>query len=69
MGIRRSYETTYIINAVLEDAEIEAVIQRVNSFITDQGGKIVEENQWADGVWPILSRRSTMASMFTLFLN
>jgi len=46
MGIRRSYETTYIINAVLEDAEIEAVIQRVNSFITDQGGKIVEENQW-----------------------
>lgn len=46
MTIRRLYESTYVINAALEDAEIEAVIKRVNDFITEHGGKIVEENKW-----------------------
>lgn len=46
MTIRRSYESTYVINAALEDAEIEAVIKRVNDFITEHGGQIVEENKW-----------------------
>lgn len=42
----RSYETTYIMNAALEDAEIEAAILRINTFIGEQGGKIREENKW-----------------------
>jgi small subunit ribosomal protein S6 len=46
MSIRRQYESTYVINAALEDAEIEAVIKRVNDFITEHGGQIVEENKW-----------------------
>ncbi len=46
MSVRRTYETTYILNAILEDAEIEAIIQRINGFITEHGGTIVEENHW-----------------------
>ncbi len=46
MSVRRSYESTYILNAALEDAEIEAAILRINTFITEHGGKLVEENQW-----------------------
>ncbi|NQW30657.1 MAG: 30S ribosomal protein S6 [Ignavibacteria bacterium] len=46
MTIRRAYESTYVINAALEDAEIEAVSKRVNDFITENGGQIVEENKW-----------------------
>lgn len=46
MSDTRSYETTYIMNAALEDAEIEAAILRVNTFIGEHGGKIREENKW-----------------------
>ena len=46
MSESRSYETTYIMNAALEDAEIEAAILRVNTFIGEHGGKIREENKW-----------------------
>lgn len=46
MSVRRSYETTYILNAALEDAEIEAGVKRVTDFVTEHGGTIIEVNQW-----------------------
>ncbi|MCO6466265.1 MAG: 30S ribosomal protein S6 [Bradyrhizobiaceae bacterium] len=46
MSELRSYESTYIMNAALEDPEIEAAILRVNTFIAEHGGKIREENKW-----------------------
>jgi small subunit ribosomal protein S6 len=46
MSVQRLYETTYILNAALEDAELEAIAQRVNDFITEQGGELVEVNKW-----------------------
>jgi small subunit ribosomal protein S6 len=46
MSIRRQYESTYIMNAALEDGEIETLIQRVSDFITEHGGNIIELNKW-----------------------
>ncbi len=46
MSIRRSYESTYILNAALEDAEVEAIVKRVTDFVTEHGGSIMEINQW-----------------------
>ena len=46
MSIRRTYESTYILNAALEDAEIESVINRVTEFVTERGGTVIEVNQW-----------------------
>ena len=40
MSVRRLYESTYIINAALEDAEIESVIARTSEYIEQHGGKM-----------------------------
>jgi small subunit ribosomal protein S6 len=46
MSVRRLYETTYIINAALEDAEVDSVEARIAGYITEQGGTILETNKW-----------------------
>lgn len=46
MSIRRLYESTYIINAALEDAEADAVVKRVTDYIEEHGGTMVEVNKW-----------------------
>jgi small subunit ribosomal protein S6 len=46
MSVRRVYETTFIINAALEDNDIESVIQKVTSYIENHGGVIKEVNKW-----------------------
>ena len=40
------YETTTIINASLDDAQIEAVIGRVQETITKNGGSITKLDKW-----------------------
>lgn len=46
MSVRRLYESTYIINAALEDAEVDGVVQRVTDYIEEHGGTLVEMNKW-----------------------
>jgi small subunit ribosomal protein S6 len=42
----RTYETTFIVNASLDDAQVEAVIARVQETITKNGGTIKAVNKW-----------------------
>jgi small subunit ribosomal protein S6 len=46
MSIRRIYETTFIVNAAIEDADVEAVISKVSGYIENNGGQINEINRW-----------------------
>jgi small subunit ribosomal protein S6 len=46
MSERRLYETTFIVNAALEDSDIEAVITKVLNQVTNNGGNIQEINKW-----------------------
>ena len=46
MSERRVYETTFIINAALEDNDIEAVITKVTGYIENHGGKVEEIDRW-----------------------
>ena len=43
---KRLYETTFIVNASLDDAQIEAGIGRVQDVITKNGGTITAMNRW-----------------------
>lgn len=45
MSVRRLYETTYILNAALEDADIDAIVKRVNDFLEENGAQLVELNK------------------------
>ena len=46
MSERRLYETTFIVNAALEDNDIEAVINKVINQISNNSGTIQEINKW-----------------------
>ena len=46
MAQRRLYETTIIVNAALEDDDIEAIVRRVSDYIENHGGNIIDTNKW-----------------------
>jgi len=43
---RKTYETTFIVNAALDDAQVDAVIARVQSTIDKNGGVTTAVNKW-----------------------
>jgi small subunit ribosomal protein S6 len=43
---KRKYETTFIVNASLDDTQVDTVIGRVQDTITKNGGAIVATNKW-----------------------
>jgi small subunit ribosomal protein S6 len=43
---QRTYESTFIINASLDDPQVDAVIGRVQEVITKNGGTITALNKW-----------------------
>lgn len=45
MNVVRQYESTYILNAALEDTEIEEIINRITQYVTEHGGKTIELNK------------------------
>lgn len=42
----RSYESVVIINAALEDEQIESTIARIHETINTHGGEIIEMDKW-----------------------
>ena len=42
----RNYESVVLINAALEDEQIEATISRILEVLTTNGGEIVEVDKW-----------------------
>jgi small subunit ribosomal protein S6 len=46
MAEKRLYETTFIVNASLEDQEIDAVVSKVTGYIENHGGEIKTLDRW-----------------------
>ncbi|MCX6133569.1 MAG: 30S ribosomal protein S6 [Ignavibacteriales bacterium] len=44
--VKRVYETTFIVNASLDDHQIDAVIEKVKDLIIKNGGEIREFVKW-----------------------
>jgi small subunit ribosomal protein S6 len=42
----QTYELTYIINAVINDDQIRGLVNRVHKFIDENGGDILEVDEW-----------------------
>lgn len=43
---KQSYESVVLINAALEDEQVETTINRIQETITSHGGEIVELDKW-----------------------
>lgn len=46
MSNTRVYETTLIINAAIEDNDVDAAINKVTGYIENHGGEVEEVNRW-----------------------
>ena len=46
MSVKRLYETTIIVNAALEDNDVETVVRRVTEYLENHGASIVEVGRW-----------------------
>ena len=57
---KNAYEFTYIVNAVLSEEQIKAVVERVNKLIKDSGGEIKEVDEWGSRrlAYPINKKRN-----------
>ena len=44
--LKRTYESVVILNAALEDEQIDATIARIQETITTHGGEIVDLDKW-----------------------
>lgn len=42
----KQYELTYIISGVLKNKDIEDIVRRVNNFVEENGGEIIEVDEW-----------------------
>jgi len=60
MATRNVYELTYIVNSVLSDDHIKDIVARVNKFIEDHGGDVLETDEWGTRrlAYPISKRRN-----------
>ena len=40
------YEFSYILDGVLADDQIKELVARINKYITDNGGEVVDSDEW-----------------------
>jgi small subunit ribosomal protein S6 len=43
---KNQYELTYVISGVLKSNDVEDIVRRVNAFIDDNDGEIIEVDEW-----------------------
>ena len=57
---KNAYEFTYIVNAVLSDEQIKAVVERITRLITENGGEIKDMDEWGSRrlSYPINKKRN-----------
>ena len=54
------YECSYIVNAVLSESQIKDIVQRVNAFVTENGGNLMQSDEWGQRrlAYPIEKKRN-----------
>ena len=55
-----TYELTYIVNSVISDSQIQDLIKRVSTYVTENGGEVLNVDQWGSRrlAFPIMKKRN-----------
>lgn len=63
---KNNYESSVIINAALEDAQIESILKLIEDTITSNGGEIIEIEKWGRKrlAYPIKKSKSGYYAFF-----
>lgn len=67
--IFNTYELTYLVNAVLSEEQAKSLAERYDTYITENGGKILGSNAWGSRrlAYPIAKKRN--AFYFNVFFE
>ncbi len=62
----RTYESVVVINAALEDAQIESLLKHIEDIITTNGGEILDIDKWGRKrlAYPIQKAKSGYYAIF-----
>lgn len=57
---KNTYELTYIVNSVISDEQVKDMVSRVTSYISENGGEIIEVDEWGARrlAYPIQKKRN-----------
>jgi small subunit ribosomal protein S6 len=44
--INRNYETTFILDSILEDDKVDAIVAKYTNFMTKNGSEVVKTEKW-----------------------
>jgi len=57
---QNTYELTYIVNSVISDNQIQDLIKRVSTYVTENGGEVIDVDQWGSRrlAFPIMKKRN-----------
>ncbi|MFZ5948880.1 MAG: 30S ribosomal protein S6 [Stygiobacter sp.] len=63
---QRTYESVVLINAALEDDQIEVILKKIQDTITSHGGSIIEIDKWGRKrlAYPIKKNKSGYYAIF-----
>lgn len=55
-----TYELCYILNAVLNEEQTKDLVERVNKYITENGGEVLDVDEWGSRrlAYPIEKKRN-----------
>ena len=60
MAANNTYELTYIVNSVLSEEQIKDLVARVDKYIVEHGGEIIDKDVWGSQrlAYPIQKKRN-----------
>jgi len=63
---KRTYESVVLINAALEDDQIEATLTKIQEFISTHGGELLEVDKWGRKrlAYPVKKAKSGFYAIF-----
>ncbi len=55
-----TYELTYIVNSVISEKQIQELVTRVSTYVTENGGEVIDVDQWGTRrlAFPIQKKRN-----------
>ncbi|MGK9369979.1 30S ribosomal protein S6 [Melioribacter sp. Ez-97] len=62
----RTYESVVVLNAALEDDQIESILKRIEEIITSNGGEVLDIDKWGRKrlAYPIQKAKSGYYAIF-----
>ena len=57
---KHTYELTYIVNSVISDEQVKAMVSRVTAYVKENAGEIIEVDEWGARrlAFPIQKKRN-----------